>query len=228
MAGRPGHHAPQRFRQGTACAEAVRQGEHEADATPVAAELRLTFKGLSWVWYLGAAGIIVSALFVPLDMARLVVLPLAMVWPVLVWSSLGVREVRHHTAPIVFALPLPLRRQLLVTWLVGVLIALAMSSTVMARLALVGDWSASLAALIGALFVPSFAVALGCWSGTSKLFQAIYLFVWYLAAVQGVIYIDFMGHFPQTVAMGIPWIVAVATLGLLIAAAFGRRRQVRQ
>lgn len=194
----------------------------------LAAELRLTFKGLGWFWYVVAAGIIVSALFVPLNIARLVVLPLAMVWPVLIWSTLGVREARHHTAPIVFSLPHPLRRQLLVTWLVGALIALAMGSTVIARLALAGDWTASLAALIGALFVPSFAVALGCWSGTSKLFQAVYLFMWYLAAVQGVVFVDFMGHFPQALALGVPWVVALATIGLLIAAAFGRRHQVRQ
>jgi hypothetical protein len=190
------------------------------------AELRLTVKGLRWPWYLIATCIIVSALLVPQDIARLVVLPLAMVWPVLVWSSLGVREVQEHTAPIMFALPYSLRHQLSVTWLAGVVIALVMGSTVIARLALIGDWSSSLAALFGALFAPSFAVALGCWSGTSKLFQAIYLFLWYLAAVQGIIYVDFMGHFPQTLALSIPWFVALATIGLLAAAAFGRQRQV--
>jgi hypothetical protein len=194
----------------------------------LAAELRLTFKGLRWPWYVIAAGIIVSALFVPLNIVRLVVWPLAMVWPVLVWSMLGVREVHHRTAPIMFALPFPVRRQLLMAWLVGALIALAMASTVTLRLALAGEWAASLAALIGALFVPSFAVALGCWSGTSKLFQAIYLFVWYLASVQGVVYVDFMGHFPQAVALGLPWIVALLTIGLWIAAALGRRRQITQ
>jgi hypothetical protein len=197
-------------------------------ARMLAADLRLTFKGLHWLWYLGAAGIIVSALFVPLDIARLVILPLAMVWPVLLWSSLGVREVQHHTAPIIFALPHPLRRQAVVSWLVGVLIALAMQCTVVARLALAGEWAASLAALIGALFAPSLALALGCWSGTSKLFQAIYLFVWYLASVQGVIWVDFMGHFPRTVQLGIPWVVAILTIALLVVAAFGRRRQVWQ
>lgn len=197
-------------------------------ARMIAAELRLTIKGLRWPWYLIAAGILASALFVPLDIARLVVLPLAMVWPVLVWSSLGIREVQERTAPIIFALPYSLRRQLSVTWLAGVLFALAMSSTVIARIAFVGDWISCAAVIIGALFVPSLAVALGCWSGTSKLFQAIYLFVWYLAAVQGVIYIDFMGHFPQTVSLGIPWLVALLTIGLLVAAAFGRQRQVWQ
>ena len=190
------------------------------------AELRLTFKGMHWLLYLIAAGIIASALFVPLDIARLVVLPLAMVLPVLVWSSLGVREVEHHTDPLVFALPYSLRRQLSVTWVVGVCIALVMASGVIVRLALIGDWLSCIAVIIGALFVPSFAVALGCWSGSSKLFQAIYLFVWYLAAVQGVIYIDFMGHFPQTVSLGIPWIVAIVMIGLLVVAAFGRQRQV--
>jgi hypothetical protein len=149
-----------------------------------------------------------------------------MVWPVLVWSSLGVREVRHHTAPIIFSQPHPISRQLLATWLVGALIALVMGSTTMVRLAAAGEWTAALAALVGALFVPSLAVALGCWSGTSKLFQALYLFVWYLASVQGIIFIDFMGHLPQTVALGIPWVVAAITAALLVMAAFGRRRQV--
>ncbi len=179
-------------------------------------------------WYLIAAAIVASGLFVPLDVARLVVLPLGMVWPVLVWSSLGVREVQKRTAPIIFALPYSLRHELCATWLVGVLIAVAMESTVILRLALVADWSSTLAALIGALFVPSFALALGCWSGTTKLFQALYLFIWYLAAVQGVIFIDFIGHSPQAVALGIPWIVAIFTLVLLITAALGRRHQLYQ
>jgi len=153
------------------------------------------------------------------------VLPLAMVWPVLVWSSLGVREVRHRTAPIVFALPYPLQRQLLMTWLVGALVALAMASTVIARLALAGDWNASLAALIGALFVPSFAVALAVGVGRANCSGHLSL-LWYLASVQGVSMWISWDIFASRGA-GIPWIVALVTIGLLIAAAFGRRRQVR-
>jgi ABC-type transport system involved in multi-copper enzyme maturation permease subunit len=190
------------------------------------AELRLTFKGTHGLWYLFALGVVIASLFTSMEITRLVMLPLAMVLPVLVWSSLGVREVEHHTAPIVFTFPHALRRQLFVSWLIGLFIALAMASGVIVRLALVGDGVSCLAVIIGALFVPSLALALGCWSGSSKLFQAVYLFVWYLAAVQGVIFIDFMGHFPQTVALGIPWLVAIVTIGLLLAAAYGRQRQV--
>lgn len=208
--------------------EARPRGKASLYTRIIAAELRLTLKGIGWYWYLIAAGIVASALFVPFDIARLLVLPIALVWPVLIWSSLGVREVQERTAPITFSLPYALRRQLSVNWLVGAMIAVAMAITVILRLALAGDWMSCAAVLIGALFVPSFALALGCWSGTAKLFQSVYLFVWYLAAVQGVIYIDFMGHYPQTVTLGIPWFVALATLGLLVAAAFGRQRQVWQ
>lgn len=190
------------------------------------AELRLTFKGTHWLLYLVALGVVVVSLLTLMDITRLVMLPLAMVLPVLVWSSLGVREVQHHTDPIVFALPYALRNQLLVSWLVGLFVALVMASGVIVRLALIGDWSSCIAVIIGALFVPSLAIALGCWCGTSKLFQAIYLFVWYLAAVQGVVFIDFMGHFPQTVNLGIPWLFAIVAIGLLVVAAFGRQRQV--
>lgn len=192
------------------------------------AELRLTFKGRHWLFYLVVSGIILVSLFTPMDITRLVVLPLAMVLPVLVWSSLGVREVQHHTDLIVFTLPYPLRHQLLITWLAGFFIALVMASGIIARLALVGDWSSCAGVIIGALFVPSLAIALGCWSGSSKLFQAVYLFVWYLAAVQGVIFVDFMGHFPQTVTLGIPWLTGIVTIGLLSAAVFGRQRQVHR
>ncbi len=195
-------------------------------ARMLGAEFRLTFKGLGWWWYLIAAGILVSALVVPLELARFVILPLAMIWPVLIWGSLGVREVQHHTDPIVFALPYALRRQLSATWLVGVLLALGMSGAVIVRLALAGDWSSALAVLAGALFVPSLALALGCWSGSSKLFQAIYVFLWYCTSVQGWVWVDFMGHIPDTVALGIPWLVAMMTLGLIGAAVAGRQRQI--
>lgn len=191
------------------------------------AELRLAFKGTHWSFYFAALCIIVASLITPVEITRLVILPLAMVLPVLVWSSLGVREVQQRTAPIVFALPHVLRRQLLATWLVGFFIALVMTSGVIVRLALVGDWASCAAVgVIGTLFVPSLAIALGCWSGSSKLFQAVYLFVWYLAAVQGVIFVDFMGHLPQTVMLGIPWLTGIVTIGLLIAATIGRQRQV--
>jgi len=193
-----------------------------------AAELRLNLKGLSWFWFGVALAIIVAGVVVPLDYARLIVLPLAWVWPVLIWANLGVREMAYHTNPIVFSAPFPLRRQFLSTWLVGFTITMAMGSPVLVRLLLIGNLSAFWSILVGALFIPSLALALGCWSSNSKLFQAIYLFIWYLASIQGVSFLDFMGHLPTIETTGLVWVYLILTITLLTAAVFGRKQQLHQ
>jgi len=197
-------------------------------ARMVMAEIRLVFKGVRWWWYLVAVALLGVSVFVPLDLAHLIVLPLAWIWPLMLWSAMGAREVSHHVEPIVFAVPFPLRRQLPVSWLVGVLIALLMGIGIIVRLALAGQGVAMLAVIVGVLFVPSLALAMGCWSGGSKLFEATYLFFWYMAAVQSVPQLDFMGRFPQTISGGLTWFYAGLTVLLLGVALLGRQRQLRQ
>ena len=192
------------------------------------AELRLTLKGLPIFWYIPAAGLILANALLPLDLARLVSLPLAWVWPVLLWANLGAREVTFHTNPLLFSVPFPLRRQLSITWLSGLAITLLMGLPILARLLLAGNLPALGATLVGALFIPSLALALGCWSGTPKLFQAVYLFGWYLATVQGVIVLDFMGHIPTVETTPLPLVYFALTIVCLAAAVLGRQRQLRQ
>lgn len=202
------------------------------------AELRLTFKGVHWLWYAGAIALIGTALFIPdlsmddtyfasADLAQLIILPLAWIWPLTLWSSLGVREARHRVEQMVLSAPHPLRRHLPMTWFVGVLIAFVLSSGVSIQLALAGRWSSLLALGIGAVFVPTLALAVGCWSNGSKLFEGAYLFVWYLASVHFVPHLDFMGRVPAAVNGGVRWFYAGLTLVLVVAVVLGRRRQIK-
>ena len=192
------------------------------------AELRLNLKGVSWFWYLVAAGLILASAVLPLEVTRLIVLPLAWVWPVLIWANMGARETLYHTNPLLFCLPFPLRRQLPVTWLAGFFIAILMGSPVLVRILLTGNLLDFAGLLVGALFIPSLALALGCWSGSSKLFQAVYLFLWYLATVQGIFFLDFMGHLPMSGTASLSWIYLILALILLAAATLSRQRQLRQ
>jgi hypothetical protein len=192
------------------------------------AELRLTLKGLPIFWHITAAGLILANALLPLDLARLVSLPLAWVWPVLLWANLGAREIAFHTNPLLFSVPYPLRRQLPIVWLSGFIITLVMGLPILARLLLAGNQPAFGATLVGAFFIPSLALAMGCWSGTPKLFQAIYIFAWYLAAVQGVTSLDFMGHLPIIETTSLPLVYFALTILCLAAAVLGRQRQLRQ
>jgi len=54
----------------------------------------------------------------------------------------------------------------------------------------------------------------------------VYLFFWYLVAIQNIPYLDFMGRIPQMIEMGIPWIYGGTAIVLFGMALLERRRQM--
>ena len=194
----------------------------------LAAEWKLAFSNVRWWWYLGALGLIAGSLFAPLHISHLALLPAAWIWPLNIWSAMGTREVRQHTESLILSGPHPLRRQFVALWGVGVLFALMMAAGVMLRLVLSGAWGSLAALIIGAVFVPTLALAMGALSGTNKLFEAVYLFFWYLVAIQNIPYLDFMGRYPEMIRMGIPWIYGGVVVVLFGMALLGRRHQMSQ
>jgi hypothetical protein len=185
-------------------------------------------KGLQWWWYLVAAGLIVASLIVSLDTAHGTLLPIVWVWPVLIWSSMGVREVQNRTNQLVFSAPHPLRRQLPVTWLSGLIVTALVGSGVLLRLLIDGNADGAVTWAVAALFIPSLALALGTLSGSVKAFQIGYLALWYIGPMQEVTSLDFMGLEPKAaVNEGVPLMFLGATAVLLAMALGGRARQLR-
>jgi hypothetical protein len=79
----------------------------------------------------------------------------------------------------------------------------------------------------GVLFIPSLALALGVWSGTSKFFEGLYTALWYLGPINRAPGLDFTGsaNGPQAGRYALLYLGVAATL---VAAAFFRRaRQLR-
>jgi hypothetical protein len=188
----------------------------------IQAELRLMLKGISRWWYLVALGLWIGSLLVPLDISRGILIAI-WIWPLLLWSKMGARESTQQTSALVFSCAYPLQRQFPATWTAGVVVAVATGSGVAVRMLLAGDLHGLAAWLSGALFIPSLALALGVWSGTSKTFEAIYTMWWYIGPCHQMPYFDFMG---TTVSAGRPaFYCAVAALFLLLAFA-GRRAQL--
>jgi hypothetical protein len=191
----------------------------------VISELRLMLHGVRWWWYTVTGGLILGGLLAPPDTGRLMLLPLAWAWPLLMWSPMGNRGARHNTQGMTFAAPLPIRRQLTACWTAGFVIALIAGSGVALRLMFAAQWSALLAWGVAALFIPSLALALGVWTGSSKTFEAIYLILWYLGPWNKIFYLDFAGTTGAAIEMGMPLYYFAITIVLLAAALVGRRRQ---
>lgn len=149
----------------------------------------------------------------------------AWLWPVGLWSRLAAKEYASRTEELVLGAARTLRHQLPATWLAGLLLALVTSSGAITRLALAQNWPQLGACLIGCLFVPSLAVALGTATRGDKPFQVLYVIMWYAGPGDGVHFLDFMGAHEYTLQAGMPLYFLALTPLLLLLAGYARRRQ---
>jgi hypothetical protein len=196
-------------------------------AQTVLSELRLMVKGSRWWWYVVAGGLSLAALVSPVDRTHQIWLPLAWIWPLLIWSPLGNRAARHRMEPIVLSAAYPLRNQIAAAWLAGLIVALATASGAVLCLLVAGQWSALLALSVGAAFVPALALVLGVWSRSSKLFEVVYLVLWYVGPMNGTLPLDYLGATDAAVANSTPLVYLLLTVLSLGLALLGSRRQLR-
>lgn len=156
-------------------------------------EMRFLLKGVAWWWFPGAAALIGLCLFLPFDIALGYLFPVAWLWSLPLWSALGNREARHQTTQLIFATAHPLARQLPMQWLAGVVIALLAASGMIGHFVIMSDWPGLLALGAGAIFVPALALAAGVWTGNGRLFEVVFVALWYIGAINHVPVLDFMG-----------------------------------
>ncbi len=187
------------------------------------AELKLLLKGQRWWWYIAAVGLIIACFANPSATTREIVLPFAWIWPILIWSAIGNREIHNNVQQLTFSSAAPLMRQLPAQWIAGFIVTLIMASGATLRFAMDGDTVGLLALLSGALFIPSLALASGVWSGTSKLFEILYMVIWYLGPLNKVPGLDFIGSHSN----GYPQFFIPFSVALIAFAIFGRARQLR-
>jgi ABC-type transport system involved in multi-copper enzyme maturation permease subunit len=191
----------------------------------MAAELKLMLKERSLIWFAGACGLIVACLVSPMSFVRQYLIPIVWIWPLLVWSQIGNRERRYNTDKMVFSTSRPVLRQLPALWLAGFALTIAAGSGVLMRLALSGEITELLGWLVGAIFAPTLALALGVWVGNKRAFEIIYPLWWYLGVVNQVPIFDYAGVTSADLAIGMPVVYLGITTGLLVLAVIGRWRQ---
>lgn len=191
----------------------------------VQAELNLMLKGNRWWWWLMVLVLNMVALTSPLEAARQTVLPLCWMAPLLVWSAMGSREQRFNTRQMVFSAPKAASRLLLASMIAGMIVTGLTGAGAGIRFLAECEFHALVDWLVAVGFIPMLALAFGIWSGSSKLFEVVYVIWWYLGPINGAPRLDFLG------ARGLSngWLVYLGLAVLLAAAAYaGRWRQVEQ
>jgi hypothetical protein len=193
----------------------------------IVAELKLATKGLHWWWYAVAAGLLIAQATAPLAAARQQLLGTSWLWLVLVWSGMGAREARFGTGALLFSSARILPRQLLACWLAGFFLAMVFGSAAALRIFATQGATALLPWIAGAALLPSMALALGVFSGTSKPFEGILTAMWYIGPMNRVSGIDYTGssNGPATTHYAVTYILIAAAL--LVVTAVLRARQIR-
>ena len=93
------------------------------------------------------------------------------------------------------------------------------------RLGAAGDASGALAVLCGCGFVPALALGCGILSGGSRLFEGIYVALWYLGPLNRATAVDFAGVSVLAAARFVPAGLLAGALALVgVAVAVSRRR----
>jgi len=191
------------------------------------AELRLMLRGRGFWWYAAAAGLWIGGVAAPAGQARATLLALAWIWPLPLWSEMGAREARYGTRPLLLAAPMPPGLQAAASWAAGIGVTALAGSGAGLRLALAGDARGCGAWLAGCLFIPALALALGTLSGSPRLFEVVYLLLWYAGPMNGVAALDYTGATAAARAAAFGWTYPALAAALFTVAWTARARPDR-
>ncbi|MEV6981312.1 hypothetical protein AB0M95_08650 [Sphaerisporangium sp. NPDC051017] len=161
----------------------------------VAGEVRILLQGVPLWWWLGTLAISLAVLLLtfasPAGLSASSAISAAWIWPILIWSRLGTQRHEYGVDTLMGAYPATGLR-LLAEWTAGVILTIVIGAAPLASMVITSGVAAIGAWIAAVLFVPSLALALGVLSRTHRLFQVVYLVIWY-TAVNGISLLDYMG-----------------------------------
>jgi len=189
------------------------------------AELALLLGDAGILWFLGALAAIVLTSALPMDVVIKFVLPIAFIWPMERWAALGSRERRWNVTEIVMSAPRPIARPLFAQWAAGSTLGMAICAGVIIRLLATGHPLGALACIAVACAIAAVALACGATAGSSRLFECVYLIVWYIGPINHAPPLDFVGALltAPTLLLAIASTLIVVPLALALASRAARR-----
>lgn len=197
-----------RFRRDNAGGRAYRVAFDAARIIPNIAALRLfraefalLLNGAGFWWLLGAVGIAIATGVAPLGTSAQYILPIALIWPLERLSALGSREQTWHTHEILACAGRYAQRATVAQWCAGTLLGALLCSGFLLHALAAGHGAAAFAALMAVAAIAAVALVFGTITGVSRVFEAVYLLLWYIGPVEKLPLLDFSGATLQAPVM---------------------------
>jgi len=180
----------------------------------VGAELRMLLAGQPGWWILGLVAVALAGFAQPDALVA------GWLWPLAAWSALGCRAERDGTLPLLLSTPGGVVRPVLAAFGAGaILAAVAGLGTLLRSLS---DPIAVAAFAAGCAFIPALALACGVWTRGPRLFEVVWLLLWYLGPLNRTPGLDVARIRSPLVISA--WLAAAAVLLLLAVAGRARDR----
>jgi hypothetical protein len=151
----------------------------------------LVRKGSKWFWLI-SAGLCVSMLFAPLNIAHTYLLPILWFLQVTRLSELATKEKSNRLHYFTWSSYKPLQRMLPAQILAGILLMITLAAPLIVRYLLMLNGYAVVNILLGAAFIVLLAVCMGIVSGGKKLYEIVFFLLTYLLT-QRLPLVDYLG-----------------------------------
>lgn len=193
-------------------------------------EIILSLKGQKKWLYIIALALIILSFCMNLENSLLFLVPILWIIPISVWSNMPVNEIKNNTYQIVYSTINYKPWSLLAKYIAGVIIALLMVIGILVNLILSCTWQYIYFIIIGAFFIPALSLFVGLWCNSEKLFEIIYIVIWYIGPINKVYGIDFTGSQIKFLSINEIYIgliyITLSLVMILLALFRGRIRKV--
>ena len=167
--------------------------QHSSFTRLLRLELRLLLKGHSIYWLIGLVTLNIIQLCISMELLISIVLPISWLWCVLVISQLGQLDKQANTFELMTYSRKSIKSSCLASYFAAWILLLLASFGGVLRFAAMTEWLYLMQLSIAISFTVALAYFCGTFTGTKRMFEGLYLVLWYVGPFQAALYVDFFG-----------------------------------
>lgn len=159
----------------------------------IKSEFNIIFNTPSTVWYVMLAALSIGIFFTTGEIQNKVMLPLTWILPIFIWSRFGSLQKNYNMENYLFAYENYRNSQLICSFIAGFIFTLLINISILTKFILQNNIVGVLCISMAAVFVTALGIFIGNSTGSSTLFEIIYIILWYIGILNGAPYMNFLG-----------------------------------
>ncbi|MGO5065617.1 hypothetical protein FDF31_10280 [Clostridium sporogenes] len=194
----------------------------------IKSEIKIIFALPKLWWYIIIILCSIGVFFVEGDMLYKFLIPVIWILPIFIWSKLGSIQMNFNMEEYLFTYKNYRNKQLLNSIITGILFTIFINIGVIIKFAMLNNFLAICYILMATFFVNVLGIFIENATGSSTAFEIIYIILWYVGILNGLMSLDFLGLTQKAASAHIPIIFLVIGVALLIASIIIKNNRIRK